>query len=220
MSEQASVERLKHDHFGSISRVVDADGRACARRDTREASFGLRWIARRVARREARALEALHGTEGVPALLAFDGRVLDREWLAGAPMQDAQPRDPAFFRAARHLLRALHCRGVAHNDLAKEANWIVRTDGTPAVLDFQLAMRGQRDSAWFRLLCREDLRHLLKHKRTYCPDRLTPIERRVLARRSWVARAWQRSGKQVYIFIARKILRWEDNEGRGRRRAG
>jgi hypothetical protein len=61
------------------------------------------------------------------------------------------------------------------------------------------------------------LRHLLKHKRTYCPERLTPTERRVLARRSWIARAWSASGKRVYIFIARRILHWEDNEARGKR---
>jgi hypothetical protein len=46
------------------------------------------------------------------------------------------------------------------------------------------------------------------------------VERRLLARRSWIARTWQATGKRVYIFIARRILRWEDNEGRGRKRAG
>ena len=46
-----------------------------------------------------------------------------------------------------------------------------------------------------RLLAREDLRHLLKHKRTYCPQALTPTERRVLQRRSWVRQAWFATGK-------------------------
>jgi hypothetical protein len=212
----ARVEPLKRDHFGSIS-VVEVDGRRLIRRDTREASFGLRWIARRVAAREARALARLTAVDGVPRLLAFDGRVLDRQYLDGVVMNQARPRDPRYFIRARALLRDLHRAGVAHNDLAKEANWLVRVDGSPAVVDFQLAVCRARRTSWFRLLCHEDLRHFLKHKRTYCPERLTPIERRVLARRSWVARAWQATGKQVYILIARKILRWEDNEGRGRR---
>src|SRR3546814_9488511 len=84
----------------------------------------------------------------------------------------------AYFRAARRLLQGLHRRGVAHNDLAKEANWLVLADGRPAVIDFQLAVLGQLRSRWMRLLAREDLRHLLKHKRTYCPQSITPVDRR------------------------------------------
>ena len=116
---------------------------------------------------------------------------------------------------ARRLLQALHRRGVAHNDLAKEANWLVLADGRPALIDFQLAVRGNPRSRWMRLLAREDLRHLLKHKRTYCPQALTPTERRLLGRHSWVRNAWFATGKPVYRFITRKVLHWEDNEGQG-----
>jgi hypothetical protein len=211
-------ERLKHDHFGSISRVT-MDGVARARRDTREASPGLRAVARWAARREARALGALDGLDGVPSVLAFDGRVLDRAWIAGQRMEDARPRDAAYFHAARKLVLAMHRRGVVHNDLAKESNWLVRADGSPALVDFQLAWVGTPRGGLTRLLMREDLRHLLKHKRTYRPEALTPVERRLLARRSWIARAWHATGKRLYIFVARRVLGWEDNEGRGKRRA-
>ena len=74
------VERIKHDHFGSISRVRDASGDR-TRRDTGDASFGLRLLARMAAAREARALARLRGIEGVPALLAWNGRRLDRAWI-------------------------------------------------------------------------------------------------------------------------------------------
>jgi RIO-like serine/threonine protein kinase len=211
----APVTLLKRDHFGSISLISDARGERI-RRDTRDASFGLRWFARLAARREARALTALAGVPGIPPLIHFDGGVLDRGYLDGCTMPEAEPRRIDYFRAAHRLLRQLRARGVAHNDLAKEANWMVRTDGSPALLDFQLASVGAR-GGWFRLMAREDLRHMLKHKRTYCPERLTPTERRVLARRSWLARAWMASGKKLYIFVARRILNWEDNEARGRR---
>lgn len=213
------MQHIKHDHFGSISRVHEAGGDRI-RRDTGNASPGLRLLARLAAAREARALGALRGLAGVPALLSWDGRRLDRGWIEGAPMQDARPRDPAYFRAARRLVHAMHARGVAHNDLAKEANWLVTPQGQPAVVDFQIARVGAPRAPLMRLLMREDLRHLLKHKRSYCPERLTPVERRLLARRSWIARAWQATGKRVYILVARRILNWEDNEGRGRRRVG
>lgn len=214
-----TVERLKRDHFGAIDRIRRADGSEFIRRDTGAASPGLRWLARAAARREARALAALDGIAGVPLLLRFDGRTLERSLIAGAPMHEAQPRHPRFYRHAHRLLKAIRARGVVHNDLAKEANWIVASDGTPAVVDFQLAWASRRRGRLFRLLSREGLRHLLKHKRTYCPESLTPTERRVLARRGWIGEWWRRTGKRLYILVARRILHWEDNEARGRRGA-
>lgn len=210
--------RLKRDHLGAIAVVADAQAGLAIERDTDAASFGLRWLARRAAAREAQALRALAGLDGVPALLGFDGRRLRRGFVEGAVMNEAQPRDPEYFRRAFRLLRAMRARGVVHNDLAKEANWLVRADGAPVVVDFQLAWVARNPRApLFRLLSRENLRHLLKHKRTYCPDQVTPTERRVLARRSWISRAWHATGKRVYILIARRLLNWEDNEGRGKR---
>jgi len=156
------------------------------------------------------------GLAATPQLLRWDGRRLDRSYLDGAAMYQRPPRDDvAYFRNARRLLQQLHRRGLAHNDLAKEANWLVLADGSPAVIDFQLATHGHPRSRWIRLLAREDLRHLLKHKRTYCPQALTPVERRVLKRHSWLREAWFATGKPIYRFITRRVLKWEDNEGQG-----
>ncbi|HET7844796.1 MAG TPA: serine/threonine protein kinase, partial [Xanthomonadales bacterium] len=164
---------------------------------------------------EARALRALDGLVGVPRLLRDERGVVARSYIAGRPMQEARPADPAYFRAARRLVTAMHARGVAHNDLAKEPNWLVTDAGAPAVIDFQLAWFGSRRSRFFRLLALQDLRHLLKHKRTYCPQSLTPVERRVLARRSWLARTWKATFKRFYFVLTRKVLRYQDNEGKG-----
>ena len=205
-------ELLKADTFGHIERVQRGDVRF-VRRDTRSAHWLLRWAARFAARHEARGLERVRGVEGVPQLIAFDGAVLERSYLDGKPMQDAQPRDPKWFRDAHRLVKALRARGLAHNDLAKEPNWLVRGDGRPAVVDFQICWISRRRGAWFRMLAREDVRHLLKHKRMYCPDALTPVERRLLARRSWLARAWKATGKRVYKFIARRWFGYWDDDG-------
>ena len=131
-------------------------------------------------------------------------------------MYQRPPRgDVTYFRNAHRLLKQLHRRGIAHNDLAKEANWLVLEDGRPAIIDFQLATRGPPRSRWMRLLARQDLRHLLKHKRTYCAASLTPTEKRVLKRTSWLRDLWFRTGKPVYRFLTRRVLKWEDNEGQG-----
>ncbi len=210
-----SSELLKSDALGHIEIVTEGALR-WIRRDTRSARFGVRWIARTAAAREARVLTALLGVDGVPQLIAWQDGVLDRSFMEGAPMQRAQPRDPAFYRAAHRLLKQLRVRGVVHNDLAKEPNWLQRCDGSPAVVDFQIAWLRERGGSLFRLLAREDLRHLLKHKRTYCPQSLTATERRLLARRSWIASAWKQSGKRLYKLVARRLFGYWDNEGNGR----
>jgi hypothetical protein len=33
------------------------------------------------------------------------------------------------------------------------------------------------------------------------------------------ARAWMATGKRVYLFVTRRILRWQDREGAGDRAA-
>ena len=213
--EPAGNLPLKSDTFGRILLIRDAD-RLFVRRDLSAAPWLLRGVAWWLARREALALRQLDGLARTPRLLHWDGRHLDRSYLAGDAMYQRPPRgDLAYFRRARRLLQQLHRRGVAHNDLAKEANWLVLDDGRPAIIDFQLAVRGDPRSRWMRLLAREDLRHLLKHKRMYCRAALTPVEKRVLKRTSWLRDLWFRTGKPVYRVVTRKILKWEDNEGQG-----
>ncbi|MFT3755865.1 MAG: serine/threonine protein kinase [Pseudoxanthomonas sp.] len=209
------IKVLKADSFGRIVLMGDVRGEF-VRRDLTVTPWWLRLPAWRLARREARALQRLDGQAAVPQMLGWDGRFLDRSYLDGAAMYLRPPRgDVAYFRAAHKLLQQVHRRGIAHNDLAKEANWLVREDGSPALIDFQLATRGNPRAPMMRLLAREDLRHLLKHKRMYCRDHLTPVERRVLKRHSWLRDLWFRTGKPVYRFITRKLLKWEDNEGQG-----
>lgn len=213
-TDAIEVAALKADSFGRIALMRDGDG-LFVRRDLAHVPLWLRLPAWWLARREAQALRCVSGL-AAPQLLRWDGRRLDRSYLDGAAMYQRPPRgDLAYFRRARRLLQQLHRCGIAHNDLAKEANWLVLADGAPAVIDFQLAVRGRPRSRWMRLLAREDLRHLLKHKRTYCPQALTPVERRLLKRHSWLREAWFATGKPVYRFVTRRILHWEDNEGQG-----
>ncbi len=215
MTFAVEIAALKADSFGRIALMRGGHG-DFVRRDLRAAPWWLRLPARWLARREARALHLLQGQRDVPQLLRWDGRVLDRSYMAGAAMYQRPPRgDVAYFRAARRLLREVHAHGIAHNDLAKEANWLVLDDGRPALIDFQLATAHVPRSRMLRLLAREDLRHLLKHKRMYCRELLTPVELRVLKKRSWLRNLWFATGKKAYRFVTREVLHWQDNEGRG-----
>lgn len=207
---------LKRDLFGSVAVQRGPEGTAVLR-DTRCARPWLGWLARSLARREARALRQLAGLAGTPRLLAFDGTELRREWIAGEPMQRARPLHAGYYREALALLRRLHRAGVSHNDLAKESNWLVTPEGQPALVDFQLAVVHRRRTRLFRSLAREDLRHLLKHKRTYRPESLTTRQRQILARPSAWSRAWMATGKKLYHLITRRWLGWSDREGAGDR---
>ena len=207
---------LKKDLFGRTDIVTDASG-TCVRRDASFAARPLGALARHLLRREARALAVLAGTEGVPALHRIEHAALEREYLDGVPLQSASPRDPAYFRAAARLLRRLHRHGIAHNDLAKEPNLLVTGSGQPALIDFQLSSYSPARGMLFRMLAREDIRHLLKHKRTYCAAQLTARERRILDSPAWLSRLWMATGKPVYLFITRRLLGWRDREGAGDR---
>ncbi len=203
---------LKKDTFGEI-RLELGEHSARIVRDTRSAPRWARWLARRLLAREANALAALSGLRGVPDLESADRDTLVRSYLRGSPLYAARPRNVRFYKEAAALLRRMHRAGVVHNDLAKEPNVLVTDRGEPAYIDFQLAWYAPRRGRLFRVLAREDLRHLLKHKRTYCPERLTARERAILATPSLPSRLWARSVKPVYLFVTRRLLNWSDREG-------
>ena len=205
----AMVEILKRSSLGDLVRR-QLEGRTVAVRELGTARFGCHWLARRLARREARALERLDGINGVPALIAQDRDRLVRSFLDGEAMHRARPDSRAYFRDALRLLRQLHRRGVAHNDLAKEANWICGPGQTAGIVDFQLAHSPARRTRWFRLLAREDLRHWLKHKAHYCPDALTARQHRMLATPAWPARLWRAAVKPGYRLLTRRLLGWAE----------
>lgn len=208
---------LKHDALGTI-RLVDAAPCAVIERDTRTARPAARWLARWLAAREARTLAALAGVGGVPRLLEFDGTVVRRSFVPGVALHEAGATPPrAYFASALRVLRALHRVGVAHNDLAKEANWLVMPDGAAGIVDFQLATHAPTRTRAFRRRAYADLRHLLKHKRTYQPEWLTARQRRMLATPTLGTRVWRALVKPVYRFVTRGLLRWRDRSGPGER---
>src|SRR5690606_20252902 len=86
-------------------------------------------------------------------------------------------------------------------------------DRRAAVIDFQLTSVHRRRGKLFRIMAREDLRHLLKQKRAYAPNLLTATERRMLAQKALPARLWMATAKPLYNFITRRLMNWSDGEG-------
>jgi hypothetical protein len=212
---------LKRDVFSTVER-----GRF--RTDSGEVDAVLRrldqvpaWsypLARHLFGRERRALTLARDLDVGPKLLWAGRQALVRGFVDGVALHLAKPHgDLAYFRSAKAALRRLHRAGICHNDLAKEQNWLRGSDGRAYVTDFQLAACFKSRGRLFRIAAYEDLRHLLKHKRSYAPAALTPMERKILARKSFVASLWLKTGKKVYQAITRGLFNFTDREGGGRR---
>ena len=212
---------LKRDVFSTVERGrfrTDAGEVGAVLRRIDEVPWWSLPLARHLFAREHRALAAAGALGVAPPLLHAGRRVLVRGWIEGVAMHIAKPHgDRAYFRSAKALLRKLHRAGICHNDLAKEQNWLRSSDGRAYVTDFQLAFRFNRRNLLFRIAAYEDLRHLLKHKLRYAPETISAAERRVLARKSIFTRIWMATGKRVYQWVTRDILRFTDREGGGPR---
>src|SRR6202165_1333663 len=174
--------------------------------------------ARHLFARERRALALARDLRVGPELLWAGRQALVRGFIHCVGVALAKPfGDVAYFRSAKRALRKLHRAGICHNDLAKEQNWLRGSDGRAYLTDFQLAHCFRTRGRLFRIAAYEDLRHLLKHKRSYAPEALTPKARKILARNSLVASIWLKTGKKVYRGITRGLFNFTDREGGGRR---
>jgi serine/threonine protein kinase len=212
---------LKRDVFSTVERGRfrgDAGEVDAVLRRLDEVPWWSFLLARHLFARESRALALARDLDVGPKLLWGGRQALVRGFIDGVALHLAKPRgDVAYFRSARQALHRLHRAGICHNDLAKEQNWLRGHDGRAYVTDFQLAACFKTRSRLFRIAAYEDLRHMLKHKRSYAPEALTPKERKILARKSFVASIWLVTGKKVYQAITRGLFNFTDREGGGRR---
>jgi len=207
---------LKRDHFSEIVAGRNAEtGEKLVMRRLSGLPWSTRWLARLLARREIRALQAVSGIRGAPRLIRADAEGILRSWTAGLPLNLSPPSEKLWYDDARRILRQMRRRGVTHNDLNKPQNWLRMPDGRAGVIDFQLARVHRRKGVLYRLSAYEDLRHLLKQKRRYRPEALTPRERAMVERRTWPSRVWRHSVKPLYNFITRRLMHWSDSEGTG-----
>jgi predicted Ser/Thr protein kinase len=212
--EFVRLQVLKTDDLGSIEHGT-LGGREVIRR---RAALGLvapvtKWLLGREARALARLMERGPKLAGVAELLEVrGGRELFRSWIPGQPLHRATRLPANFFELLEELVRELHRRGVAHNDLHKEPNVLVTPEGRPALVDFQLASVHRLHSGGLRRRAAEDLRHVRKHAARYAAQDST--SRSTARERGLVARLWMATGKPLYNLVTRRLIRRPDAEGR------
>jgi tRNA A-37 threonylcarbamoyl transferase component Bud32 len=105
--------------------------------------FLIRWtIGQILTRREAAVLKYLAGIPGIPekakrcCAFCLRYRYLEGETL-GTIWKRRQKLPKRFFLEAEELLARVHKRKVVHLDLRRGDNWIVQTNGSPGIIDFQ-----------------------------------------------------------------------------------
>lgn len=214
---------LKQDRYAVTARVRLADGTpAVWKRSVVVVPPGVRLggAARRLARREADHLERLDGIPGVPRLLARPSPdAFVRAWIPGTTLRERADVPDATFPALRTLLGAIHARGVAYADLAKEENVVVDDAGRPWLVDFQISVdRAVWPDVLVDLLQRADAYHLARHVQRRRPDQLTDGDREALRRGKGVLSRLHRTlVKKPYNLVTRRLVRRWSGAGEGRR---
>lgn len=144
----------------------------------------LGWLGRMLLRRESLYFRELADVRGVPHFLEYFGsNGFAREHVSGLDLRDYFEKGglrvgATFFPSLQSTLKAVHEKGIAHNDLAKPENVLVSTDGDPVLIDFQIALMpkrwplgvGKLAGPLLRLCQRMDEYHLCKQYRRYSPE--------------------------------------------------
>ncbi len=167
------------------------------------AGIPMKWLGRRLARRERRVLETMADVATIPDSsgdVFVDGSV-DRtaaahEFVPGHPLAYREQVGDEFFAELTESLRTLHARDIAYVDLNKRENIIVGDDGRPHLIDFQISFtlprwwpgRSAPARQVLRLLQSCDHYHLRKHISKHRPDLLPPQELASVGKLPWPIR--------------------------------
>lgn len=200
--------------FQHAPRTLLRDGRWANARVERAEIAGRRWvikdfaprawwvrnsIGRLFVRRELATLRCLHGIDGVPPdAFRLDAHAIAFGYIDGETLGrvEAEKQTAEYFAALETLLREIHARGIVHLDTRGTGNVLMRTNGTPALIDFQSAIATRwMPASWRRFLEQVDLtgvykKWLQRDPASMGPERTALNERMLRWRRFWVLRGY------------------------------
>ncbi len=189
----------------------------------------LRWLGRFLCNREIYFYRA---TEGIPGLARFLDRYGEsgyiREFVPGCHLREYRkinPIDDLFYPRLNAMLAAIHARGISHNDLSKAENILVRPDGSPTLIDFQIATTFAFQFPLLRYLGRfvlpymqsVDRYHIGKHQRKDRPRDFSEAELRKTRQRGFLLtlHGWllRRPYRLLRHFVMNRFMRVTEHSG-------
>lgn len=182
----------------------------------------MRWLARWMREHEAAIYRSLEGLEGVPSYVGMIGEAgYAIEYIDAAPLDHLESPPEGFFDRLLKLMQQIHSRGVSYTDANKRSNILVRPDGRPALVDYQISFRRRDDWPWplrnisrgiFAYVAERDIYHLLKHKRRMAPQDLKAEEEELSYRRGGLHRLHRKLSKS-WRRLRRSFLRRQHGKG-------
>lgn len=212
--KQWELEKVfKHDFFACTGcyRCVQTNERIVLKINRLHPFFGipLAWIGRFLCSREKVILKELQDLDQVPHIIKpFGHNGLIYHYIEGRSLDEKPDLPDDFFDQLQALLNTIHQRHICYMDLNKRGNILLGRDGRPYVIDFQISLFmpakwANKVRAAFQ---REDLYHLLKHKRKLRPDLLLDDEKENAQKLSVLIRL-HRPVAWLFQRIRRPILR-------------
>lgn len=208
---------VKHDFWAATAFYLSPAGERVVLKVGREVEFvglPLVWLGLWLRNREMHFYRRLADLPNVPRLLGPVGRTgFAHTYVAGKPLAKGMTIPDGFFDQLVELFQTMHRRGLAYVDTNKPQNILLGDDGKPYLIDFQISWDPKR--CWigwigrllFRWAVREDLYHVLKHKKRLRPDELTADELERSTRKSWVIRLHRWLTKPYFAFRRRTFRR-------------
>lgn len=223
------VRVFKHDFFAATSlyeALCETDAPKVVLKFYRTRPFcglPMGWLGRASRDHEKAIYAALEGIEGVPRWVGSLGAAgYAIEYIDGEPLDHMDRPPPGLFDNLHRIFEKIHACGVAYVDANKLSNMLVGPDGSPYLIDFQIAVHRRDDwpqplrsvvARIVRYLQDRDTYHLYKHKRRLAPAELTDGQEELSRRRGW----WHRLHRKItkpYRAARRAFLRRQYRTGR------
>lgn len=205
---------VKHDFVAATGFYQDEAGNPVVLkmgRTVRFWGFPLKWLGKWVCRRETRFYRKLQDLPNVPKLVGLVGETgFVHQYVQGRPLSKDHPVPDGFFAQLQELVAELHRRRIAYVDTNKPENILLGDDGKPHLIDFQISWDHRLLLRHFQ---REDLYHVLKHKRRLRRDEMTEEELRRAEHKSWLIRL-HRFVFKPYFLIRRRMFKHLRETGR------
>ncbi|HET6246852.1 MAG TPA: hypothetical protein VFE47_04060 [Tepidisphaeraceae bacterium] len=208
------VHSMKHDFVAATGFYEDPQGNRVVLKIGRTASlfgFPLRWMGRFLCRREVRFYRKLEDLPNVPKIVGMVGDTgFVHEYVQGRPLAADKTVPAGFFEKCQALIAELHRRGIAYVDTNKPENILLGDDGLPHLIDFQISWDRRFLLRYFQ---REDVYHLLKHKKRLRRDELTAEELARVNQKSFLIRL-HRAVFKPYFVTRRWLFKHLRSSGR------